>query len=110
MVLLPSCLLAQEEGTEHLGVPADWSHRHMVFPPPGSPMEAFNLSGNPRYVQQWLRRNVERRHRRHGHIHQDWSQSMGTGATVGAGKSIDPAHVSHQSGFRSGTPGYESKP
>lgn len=86
MVLLPSCLLAQEEGTEHLGVPTDWSHRHMVFSPPGSPMEAFNLSGNPRYVQQWLRRNVESRHRRPGNIHKDWSQSMGTGATVGAGQ------------------------
>ena len=86
MVLLPSCLLAQEEGTEHLGVPTDWSHRHMVFSPPGSPMEAFNLSGNPRYVQQWLRRNVERRHRRHGNLHADWSQSMGAGATVGAGQ------------------------
>jgi hypothetical protein len=86
MVLLPSCLRAQEEGTEPLGVPTDWSHRHMVFSPPGSPMEAFNLSGNPRYVQQWLRRNVERRLRRHGHIHKDWSQSMGAGATVGAGQ------------------------
>ena len=86
LVLLPSCLLAQEEGTEHLGVPTDWSHRHMVFSPPGSPMEAFNLSGNPRYVQQWLRRTVERRRRRHGVIHKDWSQSMGTGATVGAGQ------------------------
>jgi hypothetical protein len=49
-------------------------------------MEAFNLSGNPRYVQQWLRRNVGRRHRLHRHIHADWSQSMGTGATVGAGQ------------------------
>jgi hypothetical protein len=50
-------------------------------------MEAFNLSGNPRYVQQWLRRNVERRHRRHGHMHKDWSLSMGAaGATVGAGQ------------------------
>jgi hypothetical protein len=37
MVLLPSCLLAQEEGTGHLGVPTDWSHRHMVFSPPARP-------------------------------------------------------------------------
>ena len=96
IVLLPGCLLAQEEGKsedgqgkDHIGLPTDWSHQHMVFSAPGSPMEAFNLSQNPRYIQQWLRRNVERRHRRHwshGDIKADWSQNMGTGATVGAGQ------------------------
>jgi hypothetical protein len=84
--LLPSCLLAQEESEEHLGVSTDWSQRHMVFSAPGSQMEAFNLSQNPRYVQQWLRRNVGKGRRRRGDIHRDWNQSMGTGATVGAGQ------------------------
>jgi hypothetical protein len=89
MLILPSCLLAQEEGEAHIGVPTDWSHRHMVFSAPHSPIEALNLSENPRYIQQWLRRNIERRHKRHrshGDLNADWSQSMGTGATVGAGQ------------------------
>jgi len=88
---LPGSLLAQEEakGEEHVGLPTDWSHRHMVFSAPGSETEALNLSRNPRYVQQWLRRNIEwrrRRRRLHRGIHADWSQNMGTGATVGAGQ------------------------
>jgi hypothetical protein len=89
MLILPSCLLAQEEGEAHIGVPTDWSHRHMVFSAPHSPIEALNLSENPRYIQQWLRRNIERRHKRHrshGDLNADWSQSMGTGATVGTGQ------------------------
>jgi hypothetical protein len=84
--MLPSCLLAQEEGETHIGVPTDWSHRHMVFSAPRSPREALDLSRNPRYVQQWLRRNIERRHRSHGDLKSDWSVSMGAGATVGAGQ------------------------
>src|SRR5579863_1005264 len=98
LLQLPVSLLAQEEarGEEHVGLPTDWSQRHMVFSAPGSPTEAPNLSGNPRYVQQWLRRNIERRHRIHRvrrGIHRDWSQNMGTGATVGAGQ--DPAKYSY---------------
>jgi hypothetical protein len=97
VLLSPSRLRAQEEGKEegksngqeHIGLPTDWSHRHMVFSAPGSPMEAFNLSQNPRYIEQWFRRHVERRLRKlksHGDLNADWSQSMGTGATVGAGQ------------------------
>jgi len=85
-IMLPSCLLAQEEGETHIGMPTDWSHRHMVFSAPRSPREALDLSRNPRYVQQWLRRNIERRHRSHGDLKSDWSVSMGAGATVGAGQ------------------------
>jgi hypothetical protein len=86
-VMGPSCLLAQDEG--HIGIPTDWSHRHMVFSAPRSPREALHLSENPRYLQQWLRRNIERRpsrHRLHSDLNADWSESMGTGATVGAGQ------------------------
>jgi hypothetical protein len=86
-VMWPSCLRAQDEA--HIGMPTDWSHRHMVFSAPRSPREALHLSENPRYLQQWLRRNVERRHRRHrlhSDLNADWSASMGTGATVGAGQ------------------------
>ncbi|MGA9980423.1 MAG: hypothetical protein WBQ08_17520 [Candidatus Sulfotelmatobacter sp.] len=91
LLQLPGSLLAQEEakGEEHIGLPTDWSQRHMVFSAPGSSTEALNLSGNPRYVQQWLRRNIERRHRihrAHRGIHRDWSENLGTGAAVGAGQ------------------------
>ena len=61
----------------------------MVFSAPRSPREALHLSENPRYLQQWLRRNIERRrsrHRLHSDLNADWSESMGTGATVGAGQ------------------------
>jgi hypothetical protein len=87
MVMWPSGLRAQDEG--HIGMPTDWSHRHMVFSAPRSPREALHLSENPRYLQQWLRRNVERRHRRHrlqSDLNADWSEVMGAGATVGAGQ------------------------
>src|ERR1700728_1214251 len=86
-VMWPSCLLAQDEG--HIGTPTDWSHRHMVFSAPRSPGEALHLSENPRYLQQWLRRNIERRpsrHPLHRDLNADWSESMGTGATVAAGQ------------------------
>src|ERR1700728_422397 len=86
-VMGPSCLLAQDEG--HIGIPTDWSHRHMVFSAPRSPREALHLSENPRYLQQWLRRNIERRpsrHPLHRDLNADWSESMGTGATVAAGQ------------------------
>jgi hypothetical protein len=83
----PSGLRAQDEG--HIGMPTDWSHRHMVFSAPRSRREALHLSENPRYLQQWLRRNIERRprrHRLHSDLNADWSASMGAGATVGAGQ------------------------
>ncbi len=86
-VVWPNGSLAEDEG--HIVVPTDWSHRHMVFSPPQSPAEADDLFRNPRYVQQWLRRNIEKRHRRHrshDDLDADWSQNMGTGATVGAGQ------------------------
>jgi hypothetical protein len=76
---------------QRVSLATDWSHRYMVFSPPRSLMEAFNLSGNPRYVQQWVRRNVERqqwgRPQAFGEIERDWSVSLGAaGATVGAGQ------------------------
>ena len=86
-VMWPSGLRAQDEG--HIGMPTDWSHRHMVFSVPRSRREALHLSENPRYLQQWLRRNIERRHRRHrlhSDLNADWSEVMGAGATVGAGQ------------------------
>jgi hypothetical protein len=69
----------------------DWSHRHLVFSQPGSLLERFRFSTNPRYVQQYVRRNAGNRERPARvlpmePIQADWSQNMGTGATVGAGQ------------------------
>ena len=93
-------------GKEHEHLVTDWSHRHLVYSEPKSLMKRFELSSDPRYVQQWRRRNAERRHdrdewrwrRAHEHTDQiqgDWSMDMGAGATVGAGNypakfSFDP--------------------
>ncbi len=84
-----------QAGGEHVHLVTDWSHRHLVYSEPKSLKKQFELSRDPRYVQQWMRRNAERRHdhdewrwrRALEHpdpIKGDWSFDMGTGATVGA--------------------------
>jgi hypothetical protein len=83
-------------GDGHEPLVTDWSHRHLVFSEPNSLMKRFELSSNPRYVQQLRRRNAERLHGRDewrwhhasenpNRIQGDWSMDMGAGATVGAG-------------------------
>ncbi len=83
-------------GDEHFHLVTDWSNRHLVYSEPKSLMKRFELSKDPRYVQQWMRRNAERGHERDewrwrralehpDHIQGDWSMDMGSGATVGAG-------------------------
>jgi hypothetical protein len=83
-------------GKEHEHLVTDWSHRHLVYSEPKSLMKRFELSQDPRYVQQWIRRNSERGHDRDewrwrralehpNHLQGDWSFDMGSGATVGAG-------------------------
>ncbi len=82
-------------GDEPVHLVTDWSHRHLVYSAPRSLMERFRLSSHPRYVQQWMRRNAERRGDRNewrwhrapenpNQLHGDWSMDMGAGATVGA--------------------------
>lgn len=75
----------------------DWSHRHLIFSQPHSLFDAFKLSSNPRYVQQWVRRNAEKKGHGHGGnggggggteprpIQGDWSVYLGNLGTVGAG-------------------------
>jgi hypothetical protein len=81
---------------EHEHLVTDWSHRHLVYSAPRSLMEQFELSSHHRYVQQWRRRDAERRGDRHewrwhrapedpNHLQGDWSMDMGAGATAGAG-------------------------
>lgn len=81
----------------------DWSHKHVVFSLPTSLADRFRFSLDPRYVQQWVRRNAERRNedendrereRRRERSHRkedkplrdDWNVYMGNVGTVGAGR------------------------
>jgi hypothetical protein len=89
-------------GDEKVSLVTDWSHRHVVYSAPKSFVRAFHLSGDSRYVQQWVRRNAERkRHHHHDHewfeeetgqVHGDWSMYLGNGGTTGDG--VFPAKFS----------------
>lgn len=82
----------------------DWTHRHLIFSSPGDGLLPDYLQRDPRYWQQWLRRNPELSaaidgsslefshdvpirplHRSSRRFKRDWAQSLGPGATVGAG-------------------------
>ena len=86
------------------GLPTDWSHRHVIFSQPGNAVEAERVGNDARFWQQWVRQNVVPvladeeqtglgsvvRRIRDGRIlgpsvHGDWSQKLGSGASVGAG-------------------------
>ena len=94
------------------GYPTDWSHHYLIFSAPRDAAQAVELSKDPRYLQQWYRRNaapsVEGGGNGEGAIgassfagwesdssgsgransnplHGDWNESLGPGGTVGAG-------------------------
>jgi hypothetical protein len=80
---------------------SDWSHHHLIFSTPNTLAGRIQLSSNPRYVQQWVRRNAERKlaaNASPSHTAQttplqgDWSMNMGTNARVGPG--VYPAKFS----------------
>ena len=48
-------------GDEPVHLVTDWSHHHLIFSAPHDFMDALRLSRDPRYIQQWIRRNVERK-------------------------------------------------
>ncbi|MGA8676683.1 MAG: hypothetical protein WB621_15815 [Candidatus Acidiferrales bacterium] len=92
-------------GEEPLHLVTDWSHRHVIFSAPKNLMQQFQLSGNVRYVQQWVRRNVGNqggsdgwrwRHGSEDSLHGDWNVYMGNVGTVGAGNY--PAKYSFNAG------------
>jgi len=80
-------------------VPTDWSHRHVIFSRPATTEQARSIEKDPRYWQQRYRSELPRmapevksaeaeieRTRRRGRrkLHRDWSESLGSGASVGA--------------------------
>ncbi len=85
------------------GFPTDWSHHHVIFSRPGNSPQGLRIQADPRYWQQFARRNVARvlsedgyarldvhfmRHWKSGgnatKITRDWSENMGGGTSVGA--------------------------
>ena len=94
MALFLTLRIRAENAPVHL--PTDWTDRHLVFSQPKDLIKRFRLSGNVRYVQQWIRWNLDRplggEPWRWHHapepgdlLHGDWSENMGSSATVGAG-------------------------
>jgi hypothetical protein len=80
-----------KNGPVHMAT--DWSHRHLIFSQPHSLVDGFKLSANPRYVQQWMRRNAEKKGKGNGGvgdqpqtnaIQRDWNVYLGgLGTNIG---------------------------
>jgi hypothetical protein len=81
---------------ESVHLTTDWSDHHLIFSAPHNFEEHTRLLSNPRYLQQLVRHNTERRDEgdgiwsrrwqdHPGDLHGDWSINMGGGATVGTG-------------------------
>ncbi len=94
--LLVALLMARgiRAGDEPVHMVTDWSHRHVVFSGPKSLLQSLTLARDPRYVQQWVRRNSERpvdwsgwkgHNTPEDTMHGDWNVYMGNFGTVGAG-------------------------
>jgi hypothetical protein len=94
---------ASPDSEAAFGLPTDWSHHHVIFSKPGSAEQARRVQRDPRYWQQLSRRSsalvvTEKndpasglqpdsnasRPAKNGHLNGDWSQDIGSGATVGA--------------------------
>ena len=111
LVTLGWVLTGQAAKPVRLGLPTDWSNRHMIFSRPGDAKRAARVSADPRYWQQLRRRaqllampveasdtdqsffsrvasvfSLRRRHEATTkNFKRDWSENMGTGASAGAG-------------------------
>lgn len=103
LVTLGSVIIGQTAKPSPEGMPTDWSHRHLIFSEPATFERVVRVSREPRYWQQWYRQNIARvlsvdpdsagnggmnlgyPGTSRPKVHRDWSQDLGTGATVGAG-------------------------
>jgi hypothetical protein len=102
LVTLGSVLTSQAaKPTRHgIHLATDWSHRHLIFSQPRTADEATRLQQDPRFEQQWARRNQRlslandgttgtqtppRFYTEKPKMHRDWATPLGIGATVGAG-------------------------
>jgi len=87
------------------GLPSDWTHRHIIFSKPSTAEQMKRVSKDPRYLQQSQRNNALRLlppesdaaesigeslvakvvGPKKTNMRRDWSMSLGSGASVGAG-------------------------
>ena len=107
VLTLSSALLGQtSQGSQaRVSLPTDWSHHHFVFSKPATAEQLKRVQQDPRYWQQLSRRpqataaaeldgaltselqsgsktsNASKKHTK-----RDWTEDMGSGATVGAGQ------------------------
>jgi hypothetical protein len=102
---LPPALVGQVSKEAEAGFPTDWSHHHLIFSKPATAEQAKRVQQDPRYWQQMARHpaTVQASDTGGGQvpelqrgskavlgerqkINKDWSQDLGSGASVGAGK------------------------
>ena len=81
------------------GLPTDWTHRHVIFSQPATAAQVKSVGADPRFWQQSDRRNSVRElvvdsavpvlkfsnAASQLKMQRDWSQDLGSGASVGAG-------------------------
>jgi hypothetical protein len=89
----------KNDSNSRVPVIEDWSHRHLIYSAPRSTIQNLQLQQQPRYVQQYLRRNVLPLRPVRGpvsgpiHAHfggsdgweRDWGIAVGNGFTMGIG-------------------------
>jgi hypothetical protein len=95
--LLGSTLFGQAapESKATLPIITDWSQRHLIFSQPATPEQAERVEKDPRYwmqrqrskltTQEYVPDVVEEKQSHSPQPHADWSENMGSGASVGAG-------------------------
>ncbi len=106
-IVMPRTASLRAQGHVRIPLATDWSHRHLVYSAPSSLEQTMRLRQDSRYIQQYVRRNVSmktpwapqateqlsgqevqrdffRRERTEpSDIHRDWSENLGSGASVG---------------------------
>ncbi len=83
----------KDDLNDRMPVVEDWTHRHLIYSAPRSVIQNLELQRQPRYIQQYLRRNVLGRRpwpiRREpivaNGLERDWGIAAGNGFTVGEG-------------------------
>jgi hypothetical protein len=97
---LANPLLAQQRTEDHVGIPLDWSTRHILFTNGGSPEVAAAAARDPRSFINWSQRSSylfpkyrargperPRPNRRKKHIRVDWAMSLGPSGGMPIGES-----------------------
>jgi hypothetical protein len=94
----------QQENTRGVGLPMDWTHRHVIFSEAGTFQEAlrngnfvnwYRIMNDPRYAMQWIRRRRQRPEPwpkvRTSTLNGDWTVTLSGGANHGVAVDMEPA-------------------